>query len=88
MIYDLESEELLVEVTQDGIKKILIQHFQNGLVKKWVCSTTINYFSSCRRQVSLKTLQKSSVCNCHLSIIEIILDLAKCTFSLKENFTL
>lgn len=68
--------------------EILIQHFQNGLVKKWVYSTTIKYFSSCRRQVSLKTLQNPSVCNCHLSIIEIILDLTKCTFSLKENFTL
>lgn len=55
-------------------KEILIQHFQNGLVKKWVYSTTIKYFSSCRGQVSLKTVQKSSVCNCHLSIIEIIID--------------
>lgn len=88
MIYDLKSEGLLVEVTQDGIKKNSDSAFSEWLSEKVGMFYTIKYFSSCRRQVSLKTLQKSSVCYCHLSIIEIILDLTKYTFSLKENFTL
>lgn len=73
MIYDLESEGL-VEFTQDGIKRNSDSAFSERLSEKWVYSTTIKYFSSCRGQVSLKTVQKSSVCNCHLSIIEIIID--------------
>lgn len=45
----------------------------------------LSIFSFCRRKVFLKTVQKSSVCTYDPSIIEITLDLEKCTFSSEER---